>query len=275
MKELKSRAILVAAVTVALLTSGCTTGPGPGNTTVRPADLPLLGTWQLASFLGANGETVQPVASSIPLVTFDRSGRVGGSVGCNHFTAGYTVSGSGLVIGPAVSTLMYCSEPPGVMDQEQRVFELLSLTAGFTVTGDTLVLLDRAGNRVMTFQRASVATDASLAGPKWRLAGFRDNETTRSALPGPDAALVFSPDGRLSGTTGCNTVSGTYSTNGNAISIGPLAVTERACLDPAPTAQERDLLAALGAAASYTIQGDRLALSDGAGSRTVEFVRTS
>ena len=125
----------------------------------------------------------------------------------------------------------------------------------------------------MTFNRAAVATDAPLAGPTWRLAGFTDNETARSALPGPDATLVFSPDGRLSGTTGCNTVSGTYSTNGNAISIGPLAVTERACLDPALTAQEQDLLAALGAAASYTIQGDRLALSDATGSRTVEFVR--
>lgn len=33
------------------------------------------------------------------------------------------------------------------------------------------------------------------------------------------------------------------------------------------------MLAALGAATSCSIQGDRLVISDGAGDRTVEFVR--
>ncbi len=277
MKELKGYAILAAAVAVALLVAGCTTAPGANNTTanatVRAAELPLLGTWQLTSFLGANGETVQAVAGSVPLVTFDRTGRVTGSVGCNQFTADYTVSGTQLAIGPTVSTLMYCPVPSGVMDQEQRVFELFPLTAGYTVAGDTLILLDRAGNRIMTFNRAAAAANAPLAGPTWRLDGFADNMTARSALASPDATLVFSPDGRLSGTTGCNDVSGTYTTNGNALSIGPLAVTERACLDPAAAAQEREMLAALGAAATYAIQGDRLAISDASGSRTIEFVR--
>ncbi len=277
MKELKCHAILAAAVAVALLAAGCTTAPGTTNTTanatVRAAELPLLGTWQLTSFLGANGETVQAVAGSVPFVTFDRAGKVTGSVGCNQFSADYTVSGTQLAIGPAVSTLMYCAVPSGVMDQEQRVFEFFPLTAGYTVAGDTLTLLDRSGNRIMTFNRAAAAANAPLAGPTWRLDGFADNETARSALASPDATLVFSPDGRLSGTTGCNDVSGTYATNGNALSIGPLAVTERACLDPAATAQEQEMLAALVAAATYSIRGDRLVISDAAGDRAVEFVR--
>ncbi|MEN6518299.1 MAG: META domain-containing protein [Methanospirillum sp.] len=279
MKALKGSAILAAAVAVALLMAGCTNAPGADNTTpnatVPVAESPLLGTWQLTSFLGANGETVRAVAGSVPLVTFDRTGKVGGSVGCNRFSADYTVSGTRLAIGPTVSTLMACPAPPGLMDQEQRVFELFPVTAGYTVAGDTLTLINRTGNPIMTFDRAPATTNPPLAGPTWRLAGFADSVTARSALASPDATLIFSPDGRISGTTGCNDVSGAYATNGTALSIGPLAVTERACLDPAATAQEREMLAALGSAATYAIQGDRLDISDAAGSRTVEFVRVA
>lgn len=279
MKELMGYAILAAALAVALLATGCTTAPG-ANTTTPPSTVPgseppLVGTWQLTSFLGANGETVGAVAGSVPLVTFDRSGSVGGTVGCNHFGGNYTVRGDRLTFGPVVSTLMYCSLPAGVMDQEQRVFELFPLTAGYTVAGNTLTLIDRTGNRILTFERAAEPPDAPLVGTTWRLAGFSDNATARSALAGSNATVVFSPDGRLSGTTGCNDVSGPYTTNGNALSIGPLAVTERACLDPAATAQEREMLAALGAAAAYEIRGDRLVVTDASGSQMIEFVRVA
>ncbi len=279
MTELMGNAILVAAIAVALLAAGCTTAPGANNTTpnatVPVEEPPIVGTWQLTSFLGANGETVRAVAGSVPLVTFDRDGSVTGTAGCNHFTANYTVRGTQLSIGPTVSTLMACPAPPGLMDQEQRGFELFPLTAGYTIVGDTLTLLDLTGNRIMTFTRAPVAVNAPLVGPTWRLAGFADNGTARSALASPSATLIFSPDGRLSGTTGCNDIAGPYTTNANAISIGSLAVTERACLDPGATAQEQEMLAALGAAATYEIRGDRLTMTDSSSTRTVEFVRVA
>jgi heat shock protein HslJ len=273
MKEVKGYAILAAAVAVALLAAGCATAPGTNTTTPNATgEPPLLGTWRLTSFLGANGQTVQAVAGSVPLVTFDRAGRVSGSVGCNQFSADYTVRGTQLTIGPAVSTMMYCSFPAGVMDQEQRVLELLPLTAGYAVAGSTLTLLDRAGAPIMTFNRVAEPVNAPLVGTTWRLAGFSDNATARSALANSNATVVFGAGGRLSGTTGCNDLAGPYTTNGNAISIGPLAVTERACADPALTAQEQDLLDALDVAASYGITGDRLVMTDSSGSRTVEFV---
>lgn len=277
MKGLKGCAFLAAAVAVVLLAAGCTTAPGANNTTatVPVEEPPIVGTWQLTSFLGANGETVRAVAGSVPLVTFDRDGSVTGTAGCNHFMANYTVRGTQLSIGPTVSTLMACPAPPGLMDQEQRVFELFPLTAGYTIVGDTLTLLDLTGNRIMTFTRAPVAVNAPLVGPTWRLAGLADNATARSALASPSATLIFSPDGRLSGTTGCNDVSGIYTTSGNTLSIGPLAATERACLDPGATAQEQEMLAALGAAATYEIRGDRLTMTDSSGTRTVEFVRVA
>ena len=276
MKELKRYAILAAAVAVALLAAGCTTAPADGggaaNNTSVALDPPLVGTWRLTSFLGADGETVQAVAGTMPLVTFDRDGRVSGTVSCNQFSAEYTTSGNQLSIGLAVSTLMYCSSPAGAMDQEQRVLALLPLTAGYTVAGDTLILLDRGGNRLMTLARAASTVDAPLVGTRWRLAGFSDSATARSALAGSSATVVFGADGRITGTTGCNDLSGPYATDDARISIGPLAVTERACLDPGLMRQERELLEALETAATYDIEGDRLTMIDPSASRTVEFV---
>jgi heat shock protein HslJ len=205
-------------------------------------------------------------------VTFDREGRVSGTAGCNQFSATYTVTGNQLVIGPPVSTMMYCSVPAGVMDQEARVLELLPLAAGYTVAGDTLKLSDQSGREIMTLNRAARPGDAPLVGTVWRLAGFSDNATARSALAGSNATVVFGDDGRVTGTTGCNDLSGPYMTNDARISIGPLVVTERACLTPDLMRQERELLEGLETAATYDIEGDRLTMVDASATQMVEFV---
>lgn len=276
MKELMGSACLVAAVAVALLAAGCATAPGNGdgaaNNTSVAVEPPLVGTWQLTSFLGADGETVRALASTVPLVTFDNDGRVSGTVGCNHFSADYTLSGNRLSIGPAVSTLMYCASPAGVMDQEARVLALLPLAAGYAIAGDTLTVLDQGGNGLVTLERAANPQDAPLVGTTWRLDGFMENGTARSALAGTDASVVFGADGRLSGTTGCNDLSGRYTADGARISIGPLAATGRACPDPDLMRQERELLEALEVTATYDIEGDRLTVIDLLTSRVVEFV---
>lgn len=276
MKELMGHALLAAAVAVALLAAGCATAPGGVGTTPNGTDRSgpeaLIGTWQLVSFLGADGGTVEAVAGSIPLVTFGRDGKVGGSVGCNQFSADYTVTGNQITVGPPVSTMMYCSSPPGVMDQEQRVLQLLPLAAGYTVAGDTLKLRDRAGREIMTLNRVTKPANAPLVGTTWRLAGFSDNETARSALAGSNATVVFGDDSRVRGTTGCNDLAGPYTASDGRIAVGPLAVTERACADPALRAQEQDLLRALDGAATYTIDGRRLVMTGAGGDQMVDFV---
>jgi len=268
---------LIALAVLGALGAGCTTGPGANNTTGNATPTPdpaLLGTWQLVSFLGADGGTVAAIAGSTPLVTFDREGRLGGTAGCNHFSADYTASGSTLTVGPVVSTLMYCSLPAGVMDQEQRVFALFPMTGGYTVSGNSLFLSDRSGNRIMSFERAAAPTPAPLVGTTWQLSGFSDrNGTARSVLAGTNATLVFAPDGTLRGDTGCNIIQGPYTQTGSSLSLGPLAVTERACADPAMMVQERDLLEALGVATTYDVQGDRLRIANASGGPTAEFRR--
>lgn len=112
-----------------------------------------------------------------------------------------------------------------------------------------------------TGKRCEGAVDpAPLAGTYWRLI----------ALPGaPDASvdqaarahiMLHADGGRVSGSSGCNRVSGGYSLDGAALSFGPLAGTRRACA-PALMELEQRFLTALAAATGYVIDREMLTLA--------------
>ncbi len=112
---------------------------------------------------------------------------------------------------------------------------------------------------------ATGATAPSLAGTSWELAEYAaEGETTLTAVPDDVRATADFTDDQISGSAGCNSFSGTYTTDGDTIEIGPLATTKRACV-PAVTAVESGYLARLGAATTFAIAGGTLTLSDASG----------
>jgi len=66
-------------------------------------------------YLSASGEQVQ-VLPDTEVTAEVKEGRIGGSSGCNSYSASFEVEGSEVKIGPIVSTLMACPDP--VMEQE-------------------------------------------------------------------------------------------------------------------------------------------------------------
>lgn len=105
----------------------------------------LAGAWTVVSISG------QPVvADSGALIEFSGE-HVSGSSGCNRFSGGYTLSGTRLEIGQAVSTRMACPEP--LMDQEQRFFAALTTVASARLNSGSLELVDADGNTVFVASR--------------------------------------------------------------------------------------------------------------------------
>lgn len=94
----------------------------------------------------------------------------------------------------------------------------------------------------------------AVVGTLWRL----------EALPGaevvPDAAptLELGAEG-VAGTTGCNRYSGSATLDGDALSVGPLRATRRACSPPLDE-QERRFVALLSAARRIELSGESLLL---------------
>ena len=98
---------------------------------------------------------------------------------------------------------------------------------GLMLAGLTLLLLTACST-------AAGPTEDPLAGTAWELIAYRKSRP----IPGSVITAVFE-DGQVRGTTGCNSYSGPYQVDGDRIAIGPLAVTEMACLEPAgPMEQE-------------------------------------
>lgn len=98
------------------------------------------------------------------------------------------------------------------------------------------------------------AAAADLAGSEWR-------PTTIGAAAWTGEAFVrFEGEGRLTGHAGCNGFFGTYRLDGDALEIGPLAATRKACPEPAMS-NETLLLGALEAARGFERDGTRLTLT--------------
>jgi heat shock protein HslJ len=75
------------------------------------------------------------------------------------------------------------------------------------------------------------------------------------------ATLVFGEQGRLSGSTGCNSFSGTYTTAGSSLTIVLGPMTQKACVSPTLTAQESAITAQLPTVSAYRITGTVLTLT--------------
>jgi heat shock protein HslJ len=83
---------------------------------------------------------------------------------------------------------------------------------------------------------AAGATVINLAGTEW---SFPDDVGKTARF------IQFRSEGKVGGFTGCNRFTGSYSQDGDALSIGPLATTRRACL-PQVMKREQQFLAMLG-----------------------------
>lgn len=104
---------------------------------------------------------------------------------------------------------------------------------------------------------ASAAVPGELAGTRW--VGVAEGADPRS-LP----RLEFAREGRLTGYTGCNMMSGTWRLEAGEIRIGPIVATKRMCIGPEGEV-ERRFLAATGG--RVLREGGRLVLSGPGGAR--------
>lgn len=84
-----------------------------------------------------------------------------------------------------------------------------------------------------------------------------------------EAHLLFQAGGRVSGSDGCNRITGGYELKGDSIRFGQMAGTQMACVDTAGL--EQAFRAALKSASRLTIAGDRLELFDESGTRVAAF----
>jgi len=247
-----------------LFAAGCTGQP----------DVHLEGTrWTLTGYV-EDGIPAQPLAGTRITLEFGTDNRIGGSAGCNLYFASYEVSGTGITIGQAGSTEMYCSTP-GVMEQESTYLVLLSTVKSVTVDDNNLTLSDAQGTPVLSFAKIVPPLPEPLVGTTWRLESFHTADTVSSVISGTTITAVFEEDGRVTGSAGCNTYFARYNLTGNLLSISTIGTTKMHCSAPGVMQQESTYLALLGKVTTFTIEGEHLSLSGAGGAPLLSFAKAS
>ena len=114
----------------------------------EPAALLQQGEWQVRN---VNGVDVTPGIQGT--ITFGTDGSIGGRSFCNRYAGRYSLTGEGLAITNAASTMMACVGP--AMELEDRFLAVLRKVARFQVTPEgALVLLANDGERITAVRAA-------------------------------------------------------------------------------------------------------------------------
>ncbi|MCA9980784.1 MAG: META domain-containing protein, partial [Anaerolineales bacterium] len=219
--------------------------------------------WVLESL---NGE---PVADGVRVtLQLEDDGSMGGNGGCNQYFGTYTLEGDSLTFGEGIgSTMMACEGPGG--EVEAAYLSLLPQVASYQIEGGSLSLLDAEGNVLLVY---TAEEPSALTGTSWLVTGYNNGrEAVVSPLLDTEITVLFGEEGQLSGNASCNTFSGGYTLDGDAIAVGPLATTRMMCAEEVMQ-QETEFLTALQNAATFSQDGNLLTLFGADGARMVDMI---
>ena len=89
---------------------------------------------------------ISALSGAPPSLEFGQDGSVRGTGGCNTFHGSYRVQGDSLRFGPLASTMMYCGDPEGVMEQEAAFLSTLESAEAFSFDSGALKIKGPGGS---------------------------------------------------------------------------------------------------------------------------------
>jgi heat shock protein HslJ len=220
-------------------------------------------TWRLVRFEGGDGTVLTPDDGSRYTLRFEAGGRLAARIDCNRGSGTWTSSApSHLELGPLALTRAMC--PPGSL-HDQIVRQLPYLRSYVLREGRLFLSLMADGGIYELEPSGSSAppTGRALEGTHWRLTHLEGTPVPSEAQQ-TEAHLLFGPtDGRLTGSGGCNHLSGSYTVDGSQLELSRLITTMMACEKGMET--ERAFLQALERVRAWRIAGGTLELMDASG----------
>jgi heat shock protein HslJ len=238
---------------VALLVVGC--GGGQGSGAQPSAD--VAGRTFLSTSATEAGQPRELVPGTRVSLWFAEDGRLVANAGCNTIT-GQVRLGSKLETPEGLSTTeMGCDAPRHAQDEWLAGF--LQSGPSWRLDGDELILT--SGQTELVLLDRSVAEPAPpVEGTKWLLETIYSGETASSA---PTGAYLTFADGKVTGSTGCNSLGGPATITGSTIEFGAITMTRKGCPDDLAHV-ERAMAAVLQGTVPFEIEHGQLTLNPGA-----------
>ncbi|MFC3962927.1 META domain-containing protein [Nocardia jiangsuensis] len=204
-----------------------------------------------------------PIPGGGPLTLRFAEGHVSANAGCNTTTGPVSFDGDVLRVGELAGTLMGC--PGDRADADQWVARLLNATPTWQLTdgrltlraeGQTVELLDKKIAQPDRPVRDTVWTVTELLTPESRIRA----EAIDQAAP----TLRIAQDGAVTGSAGCNQLTGTAEVGEGAATFR-VATTRMLC-PPAVMEIEQSVLRALDGHVTLSVDADLLTLRNDNGS---------
>jgi heat shock protein HslJ len=249
----------LAIATVGVTIAACSSG-GSGSSGGTGGTLDGTG-WTLKTY-DVSG-TATDVPEGIVVDAKFAAGKVAGFAGCNTYTGPATVDGAKLTVGALATTMKACDA--AVSAVETAYLANLGKSATFTATADSLTIFDADGKQMLTYVPAAANP---LLG-EWNVTSYNNGkEATVGPIAGTELTATFTPDGKVAGSSGCNTYTGSYELEGTALTVGPLATTMMAC-EQEIMDQETQFLAAFQTPTTVETSGTTVTLRDADGAAQV------
>jgi heat shock protein HslJ len=189
----------------------------------------------LSTEVTENGKPRELVTGTLISLRFE-DGQVSANAGCNTMTGPARFADGTLVVSDLAMTEMGCPGT-GRHEQDQFVADFLTGAPAYSFDGTTLKLNTATVGMVLG-PREQVQPDLPLEGTRWDVthttqgpaadAADDPNAAVSAGMAPPKAYLEFA-DGRVTGSDGCNRISGTAVIADDTITFGPLAATKMAC----------------------------------------------
>jgi heat shock protein HslJ len=227
--------------------------------------------WKLVSYRDSFGNEAMLIPGSEITALFDEDGGLRGFAGCSTYSTSFIVEGSQLTIGLTNSTMMYCENPEGIMDQEAAYLTALQGTAKFKVEDDMLQLFDARDSVSLQYQAAELP---QITDRTWRLVYYgKGNGVFQPILQDSLISSEFDDANNLSGSAGCNQYTTSYLITGENISTTHVGSTRKMCSDPEGIMeQELSFNEILEMAETYQLEGGRLEMYNSEGSLLLVYV---
>ncbi len=217
----------------------------------------LAGTsWKLVRFQGGDEKILTPDDPSKYTLEFLADGKLAARIDCNRGTGTWTSEGPNqLELGPLGLTRMAC--PPSPVSD--RILKDWSYVRSYVLKDGRLFVSLMADGGIYEFEplgrQASATTRAAppLEGTYWKLIRLGDVSVAAPSSKREPHLTLDAQARRVTGSGGCNRVTGSYEVNGDRLSFSRMARTKMACVDGMEN--ETDFLKALEQAKTWRIDG--------------------
>lgn len=96
--------------------------------------------WEVVSYNNGREAVVGLIAGTEITANFGIEGDLTGNAGCNQYFTDFTAADGNIEMGEIGTTLRFCVEPPGVMEQESEYLAALAAATTYSLLGNQLYL---------------------------------------------------------------------------------------------------------------------------------------